>query len=537
MYGAPLPSHQQSCPNKEMGAYQSRPLWPLSHLFFADDLLILGSCSPAQVALVGDILAQFSASSGLKVNSAKTSAYFSRNVDPREATSICQALGFQKTNHLGRYLGVPMLHDRVTKDTYLYLVDRVRSKLTGWKANSLSLAGRLTLAQSALATIPYYAMQSTKLPLATVNAIDRLVRNFVWGSTAHHRGTPLVKWSTMCQPKAHGGCGLKDLEAQNSAFLLKLAFKLHTEASPLWVQVLRGKYRWSAEAGSSPYTRHVSHLWRNLLAVLPDLELGLGWAIGNGMGLKFWTDNWVAPFGPLIHLSFSPILDNMATTPLLDYVSDSGAWKWRDFSHLLPSNVLAAIAALPTPTVAAPPPSRIWTPGVSGNFTVSTAYTFLKEDDWHDRSNLWSLAWKWPGPQRIRTFLWLALGGRLMTNTERARRHITADDTCPTCHCGPEDVLHVLRDCTLARGCWQLILPPSSLATFQATPGTSWLAHNLRQDRNSAQWQTLFGIICWKLWTSRNRLLFAQEPSHPSCLVNEALALQHQISIAPTGIT
>ncbi|CAN1122260.1 hypothetical protein LINPERHAP2_LOCUS1265 [Linum perenne] len=40
-------------------------------------------------------------------------------------------------------------------------------KLSSWKAKSLSLAGRVTLAQSVLSAIPAYAMQTSLLPNTT----------------------------------------------------------------------------------------------------------------------------------------------------------------------------------------------------------------------------------------------------------------------------------------------------------------------------------------------------------------------------------
>ncbi|KAI9088923.1 hypothetical protein K1719_029202 [Acacia pycnantha] len=41
-------------------------------------------------------------------------------------------------------------------------------------------------------------------------------------STENQRGTHLVKWDSLCQPKRCGGCRLKDKEAQKKAFLMKI---------------------------------------------------------------------------------------------------------------------------------------------------------------------------------------------------------------------------------------------------------------------------------------------------------------------------
>ncbi|CAN1850105.1 Putative ribonuclease H protein At1g65750, partial [Linum perenne] len=85
---------------------------------------------------------------------------------------LCGLLGFKETHYLGRYLGVPVLNGRITKDTYGYILEHIRQKLNGWKCNSPSLAGRVTLALSVLNSIPSYVMQTAVLPIHVTNCID-----------------------------------------------------------------------------------------------------------------------------------------------------------------------------------------------------------------------------------------------------------------------------------------------------------------------------------------------------------------------------
>ncbi|KAE8729471.1 Xyloglucan galactosyltransferase KATAMARI1 [Hibiscus syriacus] len=49
----------------------------------------------------------------------------------------------KRVDDLGRYLGVPLLHKRVTNETYEYLIQKTRDRLAEWKAKSLSFAGRV----------------------------------------------------------------------------------------------------------------------------------------------------------------------------------------------------------------------------------------------------------------------------------------------------------------------------------------------------------------------------------------------------------
>ena len=63
------------------------------------------------------------------------------------------------------------------------MLDKVKSKLVGWKANLLSMVGRVVLIQASSSAIPAYIMQSNLLPSKVLEGIDRVNRNFLWGST------------------------------------------------------------------------------------------------------------------------------------------------------------------------------------------------------------------------------------------------------------------------------------------------------------------------------------------------------------------
>lgn len=56
------------------------------------------------------------------------------------------------------YLGMSIFHQKVKNATFQFLVDRGRSKLSGWEAKTFSLTGRITLAKSELMAIPNYFM-------------------------------------------------------------------------------------------------------------------------------------------------------------------------------------------------------------------------------------------------------------------------------------------------------------------------------------------------------------------------------------------
>ncbi|CAN1802338.1 Putative ribonuclease H protein At1g65750, partial [Linum perenne] len=165
---------------------------------------------------------------------------------------LCDILGFGETTYLGRYLGVPILHGKASKDTYAYILKRMRRKLEGWKCNTLSLAGRVTLALSVLNSIPSYEMQhrfSQSLSLIVLMPLS------------------------VISPKDQGGLGLRKARELNQAYLMKLGWEILNNPNKLWVRVVMSKYLKETSAG--PQLRRKSgrsQLWRGIRGVWHDLR-------------------------------------------------------------------------------------------------------------------------------------------------------------------------------------------------------------------------------------------------------------------------
>jgi hypothetical protein len=181
----------------------------ISHLMFADDLLLFGKANTAQMQCVKHILKQFCDLSGQKVNIEKSSIMFSKNVNHEVREELVCMSGFRGATNLGKYLGVPLNGIAPKRVDFQYLITQMQNKLAAWKAKNLSFAGRVTLAKSVMEAIPIYPMMTTNIPQSVLHEIQRLQRSFIWGDSSEGRKYHAVKWHVITQPKNLGGLGLR----------------------------------------------------------------------------------------------------------------------------------------------------------------------------------------------------------------------------------------------------------------------------------------------------------------------------------------
>ncbi|CAN1316897.1 Putative ribonuclease H protein At1g65750 [Linum perenne] len=339
-------------------------------------------------------------------------------MDRNISRGVSEVLGIAANQDLGRYLGVPILHGRVTRATYEYILNRIDTKLAGWKAQNLSLAGRVTLDSSVLNAILAYAMQTAFLPFSICDSIDRKIRNFIWGSVEGSRKTHNINWDTVCKPKSLGGLGLHNARDLNKAFLMKIVWGLIKRPSELWAKVLITKYLKKTEADFMLARKSgFSAIWRGVLKVWHNVVNGMQWSIGNGRTTRFWTDRWLDSAQVLIDHAHN-IHGVDASLLVADVCSVNGEWNTDFIFSVLPSNIALQVFRMPTPRTTLGQDSLAWGLEPNGNFSVRSAYQLLNDISTENRGPIWDFIWRWNEPNKIRHFLWLATHNLLLTNVE-----------------------------------------------------------------------------------------------------------------------
>ncbi|XP_057451938.1 uncharacterized protein LOC130743727 [Lotus japonicus] len=335
---------------------------PISHLFFADDLLLFGEATLDQMECIMGCLNGFCSASGMKVSIPKTRLMISKNVGSAVSRQLSDLSGISLTSDLGKYLGVPLAHKRVTSSSYQYILDRTQTRLSSWRSQMLNFAGRVTLTKSVIAALRTYSMQTCLLPKTVCGKLEKIQRDFIWGSTDRPNGAHSIAWAKLCCPKQNGGLGLRRMHDFNKSLVMKLGWGLVSTPDALWARVLRGKY--SCGTDHFPVVQRKSresHVWRAIRVTWPDVDKNLRWRIGSGSSVRFWYDSWVFSGSILINCAISEISPVDAIKSVADYFDfDRGLWRFALFQNLIPPDLFSEIVAMPPPATNIGPDRICW---------------------------------------------------------------------------------------------------------------------------------------------------------------------------------
>lgn len=122
----------------------------LTHLCFADDLLVVCKLEDESIKAIKAPLDEFSSYSGLLPNEGKSTIFFG-SVEQEEQDQIIEVIKFKKWRLLVKYLGVPLISKQLGVKDWKGLIDKVRTRILSWKNKNLTYVARLQLISSMLA--------------------------------------------------------------------------------------------------------------------------------------------------------------------------------------------------------------------------------------------------------------------------------------------------------------------------------------------------------------------------------------------------
>ncbi|XVF17280.1 hypothetical protein REPUB_Repub10bG0106100 [Reevesia pubescens] len=441
--------------------------------------MLFAKASFDQIEVIKSCVEEFSQVSGLRVNLEKSRLFVSPNVDRNLARSLSSRCDIPLTDNLGTYLGVPIIHKSVSRETYAPVVDKVLKKLADWKGRVLSQAGRRVLIQTTTTSIPLYTMQSAMLLISICNRLDKINSNFLWGGSADTERNHLVSWDKVCSPRNQGGLGLRKIKDYNLAMLAKTGWSLHTRQESLWCEVFKAKYMGDKQFLECAKKAGSSSTWRGILKTQNVFEKGLKWKIGDGSRIRFWNDWWVGA-QPLINTLSQQSSEIDVNAKVQDMLSSAGEWNIQQIRDLLPQDQVDEIRGIPLLFNLRSVDSSFWGYSKNGEFTVSSAYTVVTRSGREALAELENLDWIWKlqSPERVRFFIWLLYQNKLNTNEVRVRKGMCDSSLCGHCLNSEESLDHIMRGCTLAFQVWSCSKKVQEFPGFYTIPFQKWVKIN-----------------------------------------------------------
>ncbi|XP_074304498.1 uncharacterized protein LOC141639225 [Silene latifolia] len=211
----------------------------LTHLIFADDLMIFTRGDVPSSRKSAEVLQLFSSWSGLRINFDKSETYF-RGVDPDIKQQILDAIGLTEGAFPFRYLGLPIHPSRLSTPMFAPLIQKIQN-LHSCTTNLLSYAGKLQVLNSIVFGIGNFWCGSLLLPKSICNLISSLCKQFFWG---YKGGRKMVfkSWKSICAPWLEGGFQVTDLSTWNQACMLKWLWLLDLRQGSIWVEWVTNYY-------------------------------------------------------------------------------------------------------------------------------------------------------------------------------------------------------------------------------------------------------------------------------------------------------
>ncbi|XP_021733008.1 uncharacterized protein LOC110699800 [Chenopodium quinoa] len=260
----------------------------LTHMMFADDLLMFSRADSVSVKLLFQAFSKFSGASGLSANLDKSEVYFGGvSIDVQK--ELRELFGVSQGTIPFRYLGVPLSSKKLTNAQCRPLVERVTARIQGWMAKHLSYAGRLQLVKSVLFGIQTYWAQIFILPKKILKEIEARFRCFLWTGSSAPAKKSLVAWNNVCLPKVCGGWNLLSLPKWNKAAVTKLLWDIAHKADNLWVKWVHIYYFKHKDCWTTPTPARCSWFLKKILSyrdVVNDQGGWDGFIQGNKLKIK-----------------------------------------------------------------------------------------------------------------------------------------------------------------------------------------------------------------------------------------------------------
>jgi hypothetical protein len=135
-------------------------------------------------------------------------------------------------------------------------------------------------------------MCTLKIQKTAIKIIDRGRRHCLWAKREdwEKQAQSLVAWETVCKPKSKGGLGIRNLEIQNDALLLKYMDKFMNKGDIPWVDLMWHTHYQGKVPHASPKVG--SFWWKDICSLFDQYRGIISCTVGSGNSVLLWKDKW-----------------------------------------------------------------------------------------------------------------------------------------------------------------------------------------------------------------------------------------------------
>lgn len=242
----------------------------------------------------------------------------------------------------------------------------------------------------------------------------------------------------------------------------------------------------------------LSHLKQIIRKHLPILRQITSVTVGKGDACFFWLDRWLCsePLSTIYPALFSHCIKPFARVSAV--FCNNLDLSLRNRLTVVAEAELASLLALLQDFH----PSDVddsWILLSGQPFSTRGAYMLLSPGD---PDLPVAQIWRCHVPLKVKIFTWFFHRDRLNTRRNLLRKTIITEDACPRCNLAPETSDHLFFHCRASQNVWTLLgFMPTSLAAL-------WMMAPLCTAAPSLLWPALLMTMLWKIWDSRNSVVF-----------------------------
>ncbi|XP_062152046.1 uncharacterized protein LOC133860461 [Alnus glutinosa] len=248
----------------------------LSHLFFANDSLLLCRANFMEWINLFQVLQTYEKASGQQLNAAKTFIFFSRNTRAEFQGFIRNTAGATITTRFEKYLGLPAMVDRSKRQTFASICGKVKAKVDGWKEKFLSQVVKEILIKAVVQALPTYCMSVFWQLQSLCKSLNSIMSRFWWGHKSNQGRVHWMRWERLGTPKNRGVMGFRDLEIFNLALLAKQGWRSLSNPSTLVAHIMKEKYYPRVDFMEAQLGRRPSFVWSSIIKARPLVQNGWG---------------------------------------------------------------------------------------------------------------------------------------------------------------------------------------------------------------------------------------------------------------------